>query len=319
MSLNKQHQEVYKMNSIKNTLKLSTMALGLMITFAACSAVNNDVESLSDADIEVATVILTESTADETSGVMSGMYDAFSSVGSDGISYGDGQTQMKGMGDDHQHRGGRSDESNFNYSYDPETGTHTLSFDRSVSGDFGSKSVSLLNTYIFTSPDGEWIVYPRAHRDSIETIDFTRNVNGEVDGMFRQSEFTRIDTFSVTGLHATSTVLGINGGHQSFGEASGMLDDGETQASRAYELLIDLENVEINKDSVATYGNLEQGVTGTLSYKLYISRTVGDRSDEKSVEGTIEFTGDGTALLRFKGIPKTVRFSLRDGSRDGQD
>lgn len=304
------------MKKITTHIKLSTLALSLMVTFAACSAVNNEVESLSDEDIEVATLILTESTADETSGVMSSMYDAFSSVGNSGISYGDSQNKLK-PGDE-GHRGGRGQERNYSYSYDPETGTHTLEYNRSATNRWGSKSVSLVNTYVFSSPEDEWIVYPRANRDSIETVSFTGNKSGSSEGIHRQSEFARADTFFISGLHATSSILGIDGTHQSNGNSSGTLRDSVTTASRSYELFIDMDQIEIEKDSVATYGNLEQGVTGTLTYQLYLSKTIGDVTDDNLIEGTIEFEGDGTALLRFKKAAKVVRFSLRDASAENE-
>lgn len=305
------------MKSLNNYLKLSTLALGLMITFAACSSVNNEVETLSEEDIEVATVILTESTADETSGIMNSMYDAFSTVGAEGIAYGDSPKSAKSNGnDDEGNRGGRSSESNFSYNYDPDTGTHTIEFNRSVSNQFVTKQASLVNTYIFTSPENEWVVYPRAHRDSIDAIDFTSNITGSIETQKHSSEFARMDTFYISGLHATSSTLGIDGSHQSLGETNAVLDDGQTNASRSFELLINMDDIQISKDSVLTYGNLEQGVTGTLSYSLTINTTVGNRIEQKVVEGSIEFNGDGTALLRFDKVPKVIRFSLRDGSRD---
>ena len=311
MSLIKTNTTIMK--KINTHIKFSILALGLMVAFAACSAVNNEVESLSDEDIEIATIVLTESTADETSGVMSSMYDAFSSVGSSGISYGDSQNKLKSNDDDR--RGGRGQERNFSYSYDPATGTHTLEYNRSATNRWGTKSVSLLNTYVFSSPEGDWIVYPRANRDSIETVSFTGNKSGSSEGMHRQSEFARVDTFFISGLHATSSTLGIDGTHESNGSTTGTLPDSATTASRSYELFIDMDQIEIDKDSVATYGNLEQGVEGTLTYRLYLNKTVGDRSDDKLIEGTIEFEGDGTALLRFKKAAKVIRFSLRDGNR----
>ncbi len=304
------------MKPLNNYLKLSTLALGLMITFAACSSVNNEVETLSEEDIEVATVILTESTADETSGIMNSMYDAFSTVGTEGIAYGDSPESAKSNGDDEGNRGGRSSESNFSYSYDPDTGTHTIEFSRSVSNERVNKQVSLVNTYIFTNPENEWIAYPRAERNSIEAIDFTSNIAGSIEAQNHDSEFARMDTFYISGLHASSSTLGIDGSHKSFGETNAVLDDGETNASRSYELSIDMDDIQISKDSVATYGNLEQGVTGTLSYSLAINTTVGNRIEQKVVEGSIEFAGDGTALLRFEKVPQVIRFSLRDGSRD---
>ena len=101
------------MKSLKYISKISLLGLSLLITFAACSAVNNDVESLSDQDIELATQILAESVSDESSGIMSSMYDAISNVDNDGISY--TNNHNKATHDDG--RSGRGREGSYLYSY----------------------------------------------------------------------------------------------------------------------------------------------------------------------------------------------------------
>lgn len=298
------------MKSLQNISKFSFLSLSLLITFAACSSVNNDVESLSDEDIELATQILSESVSDESSGIMSSMYDAVSSVGSDGISYRD--SHNKSTYDD-RGRSGRGREGSYSYSYDPETGTHTLQYDRSVTnGDF-SKDVSLLNTYVFQSPEGDFVVQPRANADSIESVDFTGSKSGSVESRRRNSEFARLDTFSIAGLHSTSSIVSIDGTHYGEGSASGITSD-SVEASRDYTVNIELANVEIVKDTVEANGNLEQGVTGTLTYSIVLNKNINGETDQEVIEGTIEMDGDGTALLRFKRIVKTIRFSLKDGS-----
>lgn len=297
------------MKNSKYISKLGALSLTLMILFAACSAVNNDVESLTDEDIELATQIIGESVSSDNSGVMGSIYDAMSAVGQDGISYNDRRNKAD---DDHS---GRGRESNYSYEYDPETGTHTLEYNRSVNRGEFSKSVSLLNTYVFKSPEGDFIARPRANADSIESIDFTGNKSGQLVSRKKNSNFSRADTFAIAGLHSTSSVVSIDGTHFGEGTATGMVRD-SVEASREYTVNIEFLNVEIEKDSVEANGNLEQGVTGTLNYSIVINKTFGDESDENVIEGTIEMDGDGTALLRFKKIAKVVRFSLKDGSRE---
>ncbi len=299
------------MKSLNYKSKLTLLGASLMVTFAACSAVNNEVESLSDEDIELATQIIGETVSSDNSGVMNSIYDAVSTADESGISYGDNRN--KAMPDDD--RTGRGRESNYSYSYDPETGTHTLQYNRNVNNGEFSKGVSLLNTYIFKSPEGSFITRPRANRDSIESVDFTSNKSGFVNSRKRNSEFARVDTFAIAGLHSTSSVVSIDGTHHAEGNASGITKD-SLEASRNYVVDIEFINVTIDKDSVAANGNLEQGVLGTLNYSMTLTKTLGDRNDEKVVEGTIEFEGDGTALLRFKKVAKVVRFSLKDGGAE---
>ncbi|HCT52842.1 MAG TPA: hypothetical protein DF712_10310 [Balneola sp.] len=236
------------------------------------------------------------------------MYDAVSTVGKDGISYGDNRN--KANSDDNS---GRGRESSYSYTYDPDTGMHTLQYDRSVNKNSFSKSISLLNTYIFKSPEGEFIVHPRANADSIESVDFTGNKSGSVNSRRGSSEFARADTFAIAGLHSTSSIVSIDGTHHGEGSASGFTRD-SVEVSRDFTVDIEFLNVEIEKDTVEANGNLEQGVTGTLNYSIVLNKSFGDEADNQVIEGTIELTGDGTALLRFKKVAKVVRFSLKDGS-----
>lgn len=298
------------MKSLNHISKTTLLGLILLVTFAACSSVNNDVESLSDENIELATQIIAESVSDESSGIMSSMYDAVSNVDNDGISYTNNHNKAT-----HDGRSGRGREGSFAYSYDSETGTHTLQYDRSfTNGDF-SKNISLLNTYIFKSPEGDFVVQPRANRDSIESVDFTGSKTGSVNSRRRNSEFARLDTFAIAGLHSSSSVVSIDGKHHGEGSATGITSD-SVEASRDFTINIEFTNVEIVKDTVEAYGSLEQGVTGTLTYSIVLNKTVNGETDQEVIEGTIEMDGDGTALLRFKKIVKTVRFSLKDGSTE---
>jgi len=296
------------MKSLIHISKINLLGLGLLVTFAACSSVNNDVESISDEDIELATQIVAESVSDETSGIMSSMYDAVSTVGADGITYQDNRSKVNP-----NDRSGRGREGSYSYTYDPETGTHSIQFERSLTvGDF-SKSVASLSTYIFESPEGEFIVRPRANPDSIESVEFTGSKSGSFESRKRSSEFARLDTFSIAGLHSSSSIVRIDGRHRGEGSASGLTSD-SVEASRNFTVDFEFFNIEIVKDTVENYGNLEQGVTGTLTYSIIIDRALGERSDQKVIEGTVEMDGDGTALLRFKRIAKTIRFSLKDGT-----
>jgi len=237
------------------------------------------------------------------------MYDAISNVDNDGISY--TNNHNKATHDDG--RSGRGREGSYLYSYNPETGTHTLQYDRSFTNADFSKNVSLLNTYVFKSPEGDFVVRPRANPDSIESVDFTGSKTGAVNSLRRNSEFARLDTFSIAGLHSNSSIVSIDGKHHSEGSATGVTYD-SIQASRDFTVNIEFTNVEIVKDTVEANGSLEQGVTGTLTYSIVLNRARGERSDQKVIEGSIEMDGDGTALLRFNKILKTVRFSLKDGS-----
>ncbi|MGF1671347.1 MAG: hypothetical protein ACFCU6_12930, partial [Balneolaceae bacterium] len=72
-------------------------------------------------------------------------------------------------------------------------------------------------------------------------------------------------------------------------------------------------DVKIDKALVIENGNLEEGVTGFMRYELIKSHTVNGETREKTVSGSIEFEGDGTALLRFDRAGKLFRIALKNG------
>ncbi len=298
------------MKSLTNLKQLLLIALVTAVTFSACSSVNNDVESLSEEDVQVAAQIVASSLSDDESGLVASMYDAFSGVDNSGIFYSsDSRSKAAPRGD-----GGRGRERNFSHSYDSTTGVHTISYERSVENDRYSKSVSLLQEIIYTDLDGEFIARPRANKDSIEAISFNSTKNGSFESSSKTSSFTKTDDFDISGVHSTSNILSMDGTHTGMGEAEGTLND--STSARAYEINITYENVEIDKDTVQAYGNLENGVTGTMTYSIFMSKTVNGVPEETLVEGTVELEEDGTALMRFNKINRIIRFSLKDGERD---
>lgn len=303
------------MKSLTKIKHLFILSAALAITFSACSSVsNNDVEvdTLSDADVELAAKIVGSSLSDDEDGIVSSMYDAFSNVGETGISYSDDNNKNKPR---RNGRSGRGGERSFSHEYDSLTGVHSISYERSVTTDNFSKSLSVSQEIIFTSIDDEFLARPRAEKELIESINFTGTKTGEAESDFRSSNYTKIDTMNVSGIHSTSAILSMDGNHYGAGNVEGELSD-STTGSKVYQIDISYENVAIDKDTVAAYGNLEQGVSGTLTYSILMTETIGGVPEETLVEGTIDLEEDGTALLRFKKLPKVIRFSLRDGERD---
>jgi hypothetical protein len=295
------------MKNNSNLKNLSLLALALLVTFGACSSVNNDVEAISDEDVDLAAHIVSTSIADDESGMMSSLYDEFSDVSSEGISYGESDLLFKtnDRGND-----GRGRERNYSYSYDPETGIHSLEYSRSVeNGDF-SKSIEISQAIIFTDLEDAFIEFPRQDKDNIEAISYT----GSKIGSFRSGSFTKTDDFELAGIHETSPILSLNGVHTGTGSAEGITRD-SVEASRSYDINISFENVEVNKDTVEAYGSLEFAVSGTLTYSINMNKTVNGVPEETIVDGTIDLSEDGTALMRFNKLPQVIRFSLGDGDR----
>ena len=184
----KTNHEETTMKTLSSLTNLAVLALALLVSFAACSAVNNDVETITDEDIDLAAQVVATSLADDESGIISSLYDAFSDIDDSGINYGNSSdSRFKADGNEHNsdRHNGRGFERNFTHSYDSTTGLHTISFSRLVETDNFSKSLEVYQEMIFTDLDGNFIARPRADKNTIEAISFYSTKSGATEGFFR--------------------------------------------------------------------------------------------------------------------------------------
>ena len=310
------------LNKILNkhiTFWTTCLIVGLL-TFSGCSlsGIDSKNQDITQEDLEAASQIIGESLSDESSGVMSSLNDAVATFSNNGFENTSPAKSVAGSTDDDDNTG-RGSESNFSYNYDPETGTHTISFTRSVNRGEFSKSVTDTLKYIFTDNQGNFIAAPRQNRDRVETIDFKGFKEGNVNLPNRTSFFVRTDTFLIDGLSSASSILAIDGVHNGEGNFQGTRDNGNS-IERNYQLEINFLNIEVDKAVVEANRSLEQGVTGSLNYEINIEKINNGSTSTKSIVGTVEFNGDGTALLRFEGFQKLFQINLDDGNvRDGDE
>ncbi len=308
------------MKTITSTNRKAPWALGLfalllLISGCSISGIDKQDEEITQEDLQAASQIIGESLSDETSGIMGSLNDALTGISSDGFIR---TTSAKSMDDDDDDNSGRGRESNFSYSYDPQTGTHTLIFLRSVTKPNFEKSVKDTLKYIFTDNNGSFIAAPRLNRERIETIDFKGSREGTLNSPRRNSFFVRQDTFLIDGVSQASNLLFIDGVHNGEGNFRGTNDQGNT-IERNYRLEINFLNVQIDKAVVRQNQSLEQGVTGTLTYEMTVEKTNNGSSSTKTIRGTVEMNGDGTALLRFDRFQKLFQINLDDGDVRDQD
>ncbi|MEQ8526039.1 hypothetical protein [Gracilimonas sp.] len=291
---------------------LPLVVLAAMLSACTLDDISDDInnQELTAEEIEAASQIMGQALSDDNDGVFSSLNDALTNVSSSGFG---SDNQMKGYQDhDDDDHSGRGRESNYQYEYDPETGTHTISFDREVNNPNFQKSLSAVLTYVFTDLNGEYIAAPRMNRERIENIDFTSDKTGTTQNRFKSSEFSRADTFSITGVSSASSILTIDGNHYGNGSIDGVTREGDT-FERSFVNEINFLDIQVNKDTVAAYGSLTQGVTGTLTYELNLFRSSNGEGSSKTISGTIEMDGDGTALLRFANINRLFKVNLRTG------
>lgn len=294
---------------------LSTLFLFAVIFTEGCTLDNVSGSSgdiVTKEDLQAASQILGESLSNDNSGVSLSLNDALTLISKDGFIQ---KTAAKTTLAD---RSGRGNEENYVYQYDPETGIHTVSFKRQVDQAVFSKSVTDTLHYIFRDVDGTFIEFPGNEIDRIESINFNGRREGEVSTIRKQSFFVRKDTFVIDGVSNASSILTIDGTHTGVGSIE--IDQSQEDIlQRFYELEINFLNIEIDKATVQTNGNLQQGVTGTLSWEMLIEKNINNKSQKRTLRGTIEMNGDGTALIRFKDYIKLFQINLDDGDVKDQD
>ena len=60
--------------------------------------------------------------------------------------------------------------------------------------------------------------------------------------------------------------------HRGVGSGIAVLRDSSSH-SRSFEVQVDFDDIIINKDTVVTYGNLENAVSGTLIYSMIFEQS----------------------------------------------
>lgn len=313
------------MNKPKNYFvysRITAVLLVLIILLAAgCTLDGLDDEinnSITDEDLEAASQILGESLSSDNSGLMLSLNDALTTASSDGFTRNssNGAFQKNTGSSTQDDDSGRGNETNFSYSYDPETGVHTVSFTRKVDRPLFSKEVNDTLKYIFTDSEGAFIEFPRREKQRIESIDYTGYRKGSTDTPTKTSSFQRTDTLLINGVSSGSSILQIDGVHNGDGRFRAERSNGDFREP-AYQLEINFLNIEIDK-SIAQQG-LEDGVTGTLTWQMTIKKNTNGNQSTKTLTGTIEMNGDGTALLRFRKFLKVFNINLDDGDVKDRD
>jgi hypothetical protein len=291
---------------------LSAAILALLITSAGCtlddvSSTNN--ETITEQDLQAAGEILGESLSSDNSGILLSLTDALTTFSSTGFT----TSQIKAGNPTMQNdRSGRGRETDYSYAYDPDTGIHTITFRRQVRRPLFSKTVIDTLNYVFKDGNGTFIERPKAEAERIESINYYANREGEISTPRRNSFFVRTDTFLINGVSDATPVLSIDGVHNSNGNIEVNNKVKNRIFERSYVLEINFLSIEIEKPTDSPV-DLSRGVTGTLSWEMTIQKNANGSSTSKTLRGTIEMNGDGTALLRFRNLLKRFQINLNNG------
>jgi hypothetical protein len=305
------------MNFIQKCI-LTAAVLALFLITASCtiddvSGTNN--ETITEEDLQAAGEILGESLSSDNSGILLSLTDALTNFSNTGFTSSQNKTGTPATQDD---RSGRGEETDYAYSYDEESGIHTISFNREVNRPLFNKTVIDTLNYIFKDASGTLIEAPDTEAERIEFINYNANREGEILTPRKNSFFVRTDTFLIDGVSDATAMLSIDGVHNSNGHIEVDKPAENNIVERSYDLEVNFLNIEIEKPSSGPI-DLSTGVTGSLSWEMNIEKTANGNSTSKTLRGTVEMSGDGTALLRFQNLFKRFQINLTNGDVKDQD
>lgn len=283
---------------------------------AGCSlGVDNDQNSISQQDIDAVAQIIGESLSDENSGIVGSISDALGNVSANGFVSTTGTEIQPGA---HDENTGRGSESNISYQYNSETGIHRFNFQRMVNTTGFQKEVFDTTRYIYTDNAGSFIQFPAQQRSSIESVFFTGVRQGTIITPERNSFFLRRDTLAIAGVSQINGMASIEGIHRSEGSFEGTNESGQT-FERDYTLEINFLNIQLNTSFIDQTRSIEQGIQGAFTYVLTITDAA-NRSNSRTIRGSIDMLGDGTATLRFSQQQKFFQVNLDNGQvRDADE
>lgn len=277
----------------------------LFIGLIACKEADNT-PSLSEEDLQIVKLAVSEALADQNDGVITELYDLqnqlrFGRISSDvNVQFGPNSGPRPGQGDPR----------NQVRTYDPITGKHLIQFERSFTGMGVTKSQSVYLEYIFTNPDGAFVEFPG--RQAVAQVQFTGNRTGSISGLMRSSTTTREAAWLMSGMEASSNTIRLNGTQSNSGTMTGRTPDGEI--SRQFSLKLRFANVALDK-SFKTDSTLENKVTGTITFEMTMKHTLPNGEiREKTNKGSIDLAGNGKALMRIMGIRTLFAINLATGA-----
>jgi hypothetical protein len=273
--------------------------------FTACDTVNTGQDTLTEEDITAIQTIIGDAISDQGEGFMSEMYDLTSD-----ITPGDMSASGDEIADEDSGTRPRiGQKSQYNASYNPETGWHQVAFRRYYEGEFLEKYMAALLRYRFSTEQGRFLEWPRRQQEHIYKVEFEGRREGYLKGPFRSSDYLRRGAWVLEGFN--TNVMTLAGRQNNNGSMSVVLREGGT-AEREFDLRFEVVDVTITMPDEEN-GQLEQHVTGTINYWITLTHTRNGESRVVENRGSIELNGDGKALLRLMGLSRVVSIDLSTG------
>ena len=260
----------------------------------------NNQTVLNEEELRITGQIIGESVSENESGLLSSFSEAFAIPTSNGLATGNSVLAT----------GSFRNLQNYSYQYNSTDGVHRAQFSRTDAATGIPTEFDL--SYIFRDGQGNFIESPNQDSHLIESLAFIGKRTGQIETASKSSIYNRTDRFIMDGLSNQSSTIRLDGSH--LGEGQFIRNETNSRVERDYLLEINFLNVQIDKEIVENNRSFRNGVNGAVSYESTIrSNQNGNTADSKIINGTINFNGDGTALLRFQQTFNTFRIRLENG------
>lgn len=288
----------------------------LLLTGFSCTLGLDETQkqSISQQDVDAVSQIIGESLSDENAGMIGSIYDAIALISNNGFVQWGGQNTVTGG---HDGNTGRGNESEIQYRYHSTTGEHELSFRRLINAMDYAKEVQDTLKYIYQDAQGSFITDLNLVDGNAHNINFKAGRQGNIETAIRNSFFTRRDTFLVSGLESSASIISMNGIHRGAGFFQSVSTVNNTLFARSYELEVNFLNIRIQKSVLTQNISMEQGISGMMTYSLVIEDP-NNASVSRTIKGSMEMVGDGTATLRFENSLSLYQVNLDDGEVNNQ-
>ncbi|MEO0558626.1 MAG: hypothetical protein AAF170_10640 [Bacteroidota bacterium] len=296
--------------------RLGLVAVALALVLSACdssTSLSDDPEVAQLAADEAAEVVAS-ALADTDGGLVASMEDMTAAISYSSMD--DSRVVQVGRdrqrdGDNRRHRACRGDHE---LTYDETSGTHTVAYDCSIQSLNFEKTLAATLNYQFRTEASEFIPTPWENWDLVDSVAFDGEKSGSVKrtrgNASMESSFEQNGSWALSGLAGDGAAL--LAGSQTR-EGTRTRETARGTSTKDFSVTMSSDNIQIRNSE----DGLTRSVTGTLSYSAVVEIETPNRTETKTVEGTIELDGSGRALLRVFGLGKVYRISLHDGEQEG--
>ena len=304
--------------SPKNTIIITIVFIGTLIN---CSSVNNELESISNQDLDMAVSVVAVSLSDYDSGLINSLYDALIVFNENNTLYQNENVNLKDHSSFEQNstrnwyedeKSGRGLERDLIYTYDPVNGTHYFEYVRTINKNDYFSETKIDQEFVFTNNEGNYIRNPLINKLKIDSVSYKGSKVSFLDSPKRTLNISRYENFQLSNFQHLSEYLHLKGTHISTGDVAVTLDETQ-QIERSFNIELTFQNIRIEKSIISNSNSIESVISGSLTFEIDMFQTNNDKTVYRRLEGVIYLSNNEEAFIRFDSIFRTFNFSLRTG------